>query len=177
MPNDLLPFTRTPAIVKGNKSLNLVWFKWGSQLWGILKHFSQSRCILISHWSREKKQSAIIIQMEGANWFGWNDLFSSLFPDNCWCPCYQISMILSRFRWQPHGVKSLLPVEFAPEIVLELNAQDSFKMFRASLCLVTCIFEIGCNSRRQIFLLWNCGVQSFIKLGLSCTVHNLREEK
>ena len=25
--------------------------------------------------------------MEGANWFGWNDLFSSLFPDNSWCPC------------------------------------------------------------------------------------------
>ena len=59
--------------------------------------------------------------MEGANWFGWNDLFSSLFPDNCWCPCYQISMILSRFRWQPHGVKSLLPIEFAPEVVLELK--------------------------------------------------------
>ena len=29
--------------------------------WGILKHFPQSRCILISHWSREKKQSSIII--------------------------------------------------------------------------------------------------------------------
>ena len=46
--------TRTPWIVKGNKSLNLVWFKWGLQSWGILKHFPQSRCILISHWSREK---------------------------------------------------------------------------------------------------------------------------
>ena len=114
--------------------------------------------------------------MEGANWFGWNDLFSSLFPDKCWCPCCQISMILSRFRWQPHGVKSLLPVEFAPEMVLELIAQDTFKMFRASLCLVTCIFDIGCNSRRQIFLLWNRGVQRFIKHGLSCTVHNLREK-
>ena len=45
---------RTPSIVKGNKSLNLVWFKWGSQWWGIVKHFPQSRCILISHWSREK---------------------------------------------------------------------------------------------------------------------------
>ena len=42
------------TIVKGNKSLNLVWFKWGSQWWGILKDFHQSRCILISHWSREK---------------------------------------------------------------------------------------------------------------------------
>ena len=46
--------SKTPWIVKGNKSLNLVWFKWGSQWWGILKHFPQSRCILISHWSREK---------------------------------------------------------------------------------------------------------------------------
>ena len=54
-------YSRTPAIVKGNKSLYLVWFKWGSQLWGILKHFSQSRCIIISHWSREKKQSSFII--------------------------------------------------------------------------------------------------------------------
>ena len=46
--------TRTPSIVRGKKSLNLVWFKWGSQWWGILKHFAQSRCILISHWSWEK---------------------------------------------------------------------------------------------------------------------------
>ena len=49
--------SRTPGIVKGNKSLkisHLVWFEWGSQWWGILKHFPQSRCILISHWSREK---------------------------------------------------------------------------------------------------------------------------
>ena len=48
---------RTPSIVKGNKSLkisHLVWFKRGSQWWAILKHFPQSRCILISHWSREK---------------------------------------------------------------------------------------------------------------------------
>ena len=45
---------RTPWVVKGNKSLNLVWFKWGSQRWGILKDFPQSRCNLISHWSREK---------------------------------------------------------------------------------------------------------------------------
>ena len=45
---------RTPSIVTDNKSLNLVWFKWGSQWWGIVKHFPQSRCILISHWSREK---------------------------------------------------------------------------------------------------------------------------
>ena len=29
--------------------------------------------------------------MEVAIWFGWNDLFSSLFPDNWWCPCnYQV---------------------------------------------------------------------------------------
>ena len=55
-----LPFL-TPAIVKGNNSLNLVWFKWGSQWWGILKYFPQNRCILISHWSREKRQSSIII--------------------------------------------------------------------------------------------------------------------
>ena len=49
--------SRTPGIVKGNKSLkisHLVWFKWGSQWRGILKDFPQSRCILISHWSREK---------------------------------------------------------------------------------------------------------------------------
>ena len=52
---------RTPRIVKGNNPLSLVWFKWGSQWWGILKHFPQSRCILISHWSREKKQSSFII--------------------------------------------------------------------------------------------------------------------
>ena len=66
---------RTPWIVKGNKSLSLVWSKWGSQAanirssfmccnlplvkwllgqWGILKHIPQSRCIFISHWSREK---------------------------------------------------------------------------------------------------------------------------
>ena len=45
---------RTPWSVKGNKSLDLVWFKWGSQWWGTLKHFPQSRCILISHWSREE---------------------------------------------------------------------------------------------------------------------------
>ena len=54
-------FAYTPWIVKGNKSLNLVWFEWGSQWWGILKHFPQSRCILISHWSREKEQTIIII--------------------------------------------------------------------------------------------------------------------
>ena len=36
-----------------------------SDLWGILKHFPQSRCIFISHWSREKKQSSIII------WLKW----------------------------------------------------------------------------------------------------------
>ena len=45
---------RTPGIVKGNNLLSLVWFKWGSEWWGILKHFAHSRCILISHWSREK---------------------------------------------------------------------------------------------------------------------------
>ena len=68
---------RTPSI-KGNN-----WSNWGSQWWsssiycylplvewllgqwGILKHFPQSRCIYISHWSREKKQSSIII------WLKW----------------------------------------------------------------------------------------------------------
>ena len=49
------------GIVKGNNPLSLVWFKWWSQWWGILKYFPQSRCILISHWSREKKQSSFII--------------------------------------------------------------------------------------------------------------------
>ena len=52
---------RTPSIVKGNKSLSLVWSKWGSQWWGILKHFPRSRCIFFSHWSREMKYSSIII--------------------------------------------------------------------------------------------------------------------
>ena len=80
--------TRTPWIVKCNKSLSLVWFKWGSQWWGILKDFPQSRCILISHGSREEKQSSIIIYIKGANWFDLNDLFSSLFPHNSWCPCH-----------------------------------------------------------------------------------------
>ena len=47
--------------------------------------------IFISHWPREKKQSYIIIWIEGAIWFGLNDLFSSLFPDNSWCP-YQLSL-------------------------------------------------------------------------------------
>ena len=45
---------RTPSIVTDNKSSSLVWFKWGSQWWGIVKHFPQSRCILISHWAIEK---------------------------------------------------------------------------------------------------------------------------
>ena len=45
---------RTPWLVKCNNPLNLVWSRWGSQSWGILKHFPESRCILISHWSREK---------------------------------------------------------------------------------------------------------------------------
>ena len=31
---------RTPSIVKGNKSLNLVWSKWGSQWWGFWKVFN-----------------------------------------------------------------------------------------------------------------------------------------
>ena len=31
---------RTPSIVKGNKSLNLVWSKWGSQWWGFGKVFN-----------------------------------------------------------------------------------------------------------------------------------------
>ena len=53
--------------------------------WGILKHFPQSRSI--THWSRDKQQSSNIILIEGAIWFGYNDIFSSLFPDNCWCPC------------------------------------------------------------------------------------------
>ena len=33
---------RTPAIVKGNNLLNLVWFKWGSQSWGIRADVSLS---------------------------------------------------------------------------------------------------------------------------------------
>ena len=32
--NSTFNWIRTPWIVKGNKSLNLVWFKWGSQRWG-----------------------------------------------------------------------------------------------------------------------------------------------
>ena len=38
--------------------------------WGILKHFPVSRCISISHWSKEKQQSSIIIWIEGAIRFG-----------------------------------------------------------------------------------------------------------
>ena len=57
-------FARTPSIVKGNKSLNLVWFKWGSQWWGILKHFPQSRCIFIPHWTRES--SRVLCNMDGS---------------------------------------------------------------------------------------------------------------
>ena len=52
---------RTTGIFKGNNPLSLVWFKWGSQWWGILKHFPQGRCILISLLSSEKKQSSFII--------------------------------------------------------------------------------------------------------------------
>ena len=40
----LLYLCWTPSIVKGNKSLNLVWSKWGSQWWGL-------QCVAISHWS------------------------------------------------------------------------------------------------------------------------------
>ena len=46
--------TRTPWIVKCNNPFNLVWSTWGWQSWGILKHFPEIKCILISHWSREK---------------------------------------------------------------------------------------------------------------------------
>ena len=53
----------------------------------ILKHFPQSRCIFISHRSREKKQTFILIWIKGAIWFGWSGLFSSVFGENCWCPC------------------------------------------------------------------------------------------
>ena len=49
-------------------------------------------------------------------WFGSNDLFSSLFPDNCWCPCKarnsriisNINIVMSVVRfyfasyWKPH---------------------------------------------------------------------------
>ena len=41
-----------------------------SDQWGILKYFPQSRCVFISHWSREKKQKSIVIKIEGAIWFG-----------------------------------------------------------------------------------------------------------
>ena len=47
-------FSRTPWIVKCNNPSNLVWSRWGSQSWGMLKHFPESRCILIFYWSREK---------------------------------------------------------------------------------------------------------------------------
>ena len=40
----LRPLIRTPSIVKGNKSLYLVWSKWGSQWRGL-------QCVAISHWS------------------------------------------------------------------------------------------------------------------------------
>ena len=68
---------------------NFLLVKWLLDQCGILKDFPQSRCIFVSHWSRKKKQSFIIVQIEGAIWFGLNDLFSSPFPDNSWCPCSQ----------------------------------------------------------------------------------------
>ena len=38
---------RTPSIVKGNKSLSLVWSKWRSQWWWIWKAL---QCVAISYW-------------------------------------------------------------------------------------------------------------------------------
>ena len=65
-----LLLTRTPAIVKGNKSLNLVWFKWGSQWWEILKHFPQSRCILIS--LVERKVAEFYHNIDRRHWLVWS---------------------------------------------------------------------------------------------------------
>ena len=47
----LLIVVRTPGIVKGNNP-SLVWFKWGSQWWGILKHFLYTYLSLV-----EKKEA------------------------------------------------------------------------------------------------------------------------
>ena len=44
--NPKLGFTRTPSIVKGNKSLNLVWSKWGSQWWGFGKVFNALQSLI-----------------------------------------------------------------------------------------------------------------------------------
>ena len=36
-------------------------------------------------------------KIEGAIWFGLNDLFSSLFPDNPWCPCYALGPFYDKY--------------------------------------------------------------------------------
>ena len=59
---------------------------------------SKHRCPYLSYLSREKKQSSIIIQIEGANQFDLNDLFSSLFPDNSWCPYHLFVQKSAQYR-------------------------------------------------------------------------------
>ena len=76
---------RTPSIVKGNKSLNLVWSKWGSQWWsssiccylplvqwllgqwGILKHFPQSRMMYLYLSLVERK----VAEFYHKTWLKW----------------------------------------------------------------------------------------------------------
>ena len=40
----------------------------------------------------------IIIKIEGAYWFGQNDLFSSLFSDNSWCQVIWNDKTTSRYE-------------------------------------------------------------------------------
>ena len=84
------PIVRIPLIVKDNKSLNLVWSKWGSQIWsssiccylplvewllghwGILKHFLQSRCIFILYLSLVvRKVAEFYHNIDRRSWLVW----------------------------------------------------------------------------------------------------------
>ena len=67
--------TRTPWIV--NKSLNLVWFKWGSQWWGILKHFPQRRYIYTYTYIFlvERKEAEFYHYIDRRRWLVWLEKF------------------------------------------------------------------------------------------------------
>ena len=95
---------RTPSIVKSNNPLSPVWYlNEGPQN----KSWKAFQCVAISYWSngflaneeyenislkadvslsligREKRSR---VRRRYLVWFKY-DLFSSLFPDNSWCPC------------------------------------------------------------------------------------------
>ena len=75
----------------------LVWFKWGSQWWGFGKAFNVLQSPIGQMASRPmrnietfpSKQMYLylsLVERKVAEFYP-NDLFSSLFPDNWWCPC------------------------------------------------------------------------------------------